>query len=64
MKKNKNWWGIVNKETEEIVSVLPTRDLARVLLSGYNSAHPTHKIEKVYIISESHAISEAKNSDM
>ena len=64
MKKNKNWWGIINKETEEIVDVFPTRDRAREIIWEYNYAHPTHKIEKVYIISESEAISEAMNSDM
>jgi hypothetical protein len=64
IKRNRNWWAIINKETGEIVDVFPTRDRAREFIWEYNYAYPTHNIEKVYIISESEALSEAQNSDM
>lgn len=52
IKRNKNWWGIINKETKEIVDVLKTRDSARYYLGEYNLVVPKYKIEKVFVITE------------
>jgi hypothetical protein len=49
MKKNKNWWAIVDKETMEIKDVFKTREVARDHLWYYNLFVKSYKIEPIFI---------------